>query len=261
MPELPEVERMRRTAAALSGRVGFQWNDSRFRPAGCPEHAVFLSAGRRGKQLLLGFDAGTLRIEPRMTGVLRPESSVVGEAATPRDPRLRIHCEHGLTVRFDDPRRLARAAFHPGLCPDEVSASLRLGPEPWPAVLSGDQLRSRLDGAVVLKDALLEPRRVAGVGNIGVSEACFTARIDPHRPVRGLDQRAATRLAAALWTWVDDTLRTLDPAMELWSASRHEHPPFRVYGRDGQPCLRCGSPIERRARKGRGTWWCPACVL
>jgi formamidopyrimidine-DNA glycosylase len=140
----------------------------------------------------------------------------------------------------------------------------RLGEEPLAAEFTPRALAARLAGRrAPIKAALLDQRTVAGVGNIYADEALWRARLHPLRPAGGLDSREVQRLRdtvrAALEIGIarqGATLRDYRQPSGAQGGMQHE---FKVYGRDGEPCDRCGTPIEKIRIAGRGTWYCPAC--
>ena len=114
-----------------------------------------------------------------------------------------------------------------------------------------------------MKAAILDQRRLAGVGNIYADEALWRARIHPLRPAGELGEdelRALHRgIRAALNAGIERQGATLrDYRTPDGGSGRMQHE-FKVYGRDGQPCERCGRPIEKIRAAGRGTWFCPNC--
>jgi formamidopyrimidine-DNA glycosylase len=150
--------------------------------------------------------------------------------------------------------------------PGELDSYLahRLGPEPLEGGFSAARLGEALAGRrAPVKAALLDQRTVAGIGNIYADEALWRARLHPHRPAGSLDRLEVAALHRAL----RDALRagiarqgaTLRDYRGPDGTSGSMQDEFRVYGREGEPCRRCGRPIEKARVAGRGTWFCPAC--
>ena len=114
-----------------------------------------------------------------------------------------------------------------------------------------------------MKAALLDQRTLAGVGNIYADEALWRARIDPRRPAGQLDAREIRVLhrgiRRALEAGIARQGATLRDYRTPDGSSGSMQNEFKVYGRDGEPCLRCGRPIEKTRVGGRGTWFCPGC--
>ena len=114
-----------------------------------------------------------------------------------------------------------------------------------------------------VKAALLDQRRLAGVGNIYADEALWRARVHPQREAGGLSPDEISALhrgvRAALRAGIARQGATLRDYRTPGGASGRMQHEFKVYGRAGEPCERCGTPIEKIRAAGRGTWYCPAC--
>lgn len=273
MPELPEVETVRRgLAPALVGRTfrSVEIRDPRLtRPFDPARIAAELQgervAGleRRGKYLVVRFESGrVLLIHLRMTGSL-----LLGRRGSlPDDPYRRavVSLDDGSdVVAYRDIRRFGIWLL---LEQEEAEAYLeaRLGPEPLGASFSARELGRRLAGRrAPVKALLLDQRLVAGLGNIYADEALWRARIHPSRPGGSLTPQELRALHRA----VRDVLRA---GLELQGATLRDYTgpdgsagsmqgELSVYGRSGEPCARCGAPIERTVIGGRGTWYCPSC--
>lgn len=210
---------------------------------------------RRGKTL--GIDAGAVgaTLHPRMTGRLLWRAP-----GAPMPGRLRLRFE-GLddALWLHDPRRLAVVQLGPRAA---LEAPLEaLGPEPWPEPLGAGDLSARFVGdRRAIKVALLDQARVAGVGNIGATEACWRASIDPRRSASALDAADWAALGAGLFAWVDAALGALgEGELELLHAGGPN--PFLAYARGGLPCARCGAPLLSERQGGRSTVRCPACQV
>jgi len=271
MPELPEVETVR---SSLEPRlVGRRFErvdilDSRLtRPVDPAEVAAELAGervgevGRRGKYLVVRFESGlVLLIHLRMTGTLAHSRN---GAAAGSHVRAVVTLDDGSDITYRDVRRFGTWLV---LHADELDAYLatRLGLEPLERGFSASKLAERLAGRrAPIKAALLDQRTLAGVGNIYADEALWRARLDPrqaagkldageiralHRGIRRALEAGIARQGATLRDY-----RTLDGGA---GGMQHE---FKVYGRGGEPCLRCGTPIEKTRVGGRGTWFCPGC--
>ena len=266
MPELPEVETVRASLEPLlAGRTFEQVEilDARLtRPLDPMQVAAELqgerveAVERRGKYLVLRLDTGrALVVHLRMTGSFRAEDTPHTRAVITLDDATRIV--------YRDVRRFGTWLL---LEPGEVDTYLeaRLGAEPLGRGFGPKALATALEGRrAPIKAALLDQRTVAGLGNIYVDEALWRARIHPLRPARELDAgeiralhraiRAALRMGIARQ---GATLRDYAQPDGRRGGMQHE---FKVYGRGGEPCDRCGTPIEKTRAGGRGTWYCPAC--
>jgi formamidopyrimidine-DNA glycosylase len=150
--------------------------------------------------------------------------------------------------------------------PDELEPYLerRVGEEPLDALFTAARLGERLARRrAPVKAALLDQRTLAGLGNIYVDEALWRARIHPLRPAETIDRAELRRLHRAIRAALEaaiarqgSTLRDYRlPGGEAGSMQQE----LKVYGRGGEPCDRCGTPIAKTRVAGRGTWFCPAC--
>jgi formamidopyrimidine-DNA glycosylase len=114
-----------------------------------------------------------------------------------------------------------------------------------------------------VKSVLLDQRVVAGLGNIYADEALWRARVNPLRPAESLTREEVASLhraiRAALRTGIERQGSTLRDYARPDGSSGTMQTEFRVYGRDGEPCLRCGTPIAKARVGGRGSWFCPRC--
>jgi formamidopyrimidine-DNA glycosylase len=273
VPELPEVETVRRRLEpVLVGRRfdHVEISDPRLtRPLDPLEVAAELTGervqavDRRGKYLIVRFDSGrALLIHLRMTGSLLHAAP----GSTPEaDPHRRavVRLEDGSDVIYRDVRRFGTWLLAE---PDELEPYLdaRLGREPLAQAFTTKRLAETLHGRRgPVKAVILDQRRLAGVGNIYADEALWRARIHPQRPAGELDDaelRALHRgIRAALNAGIARQGATLrDYRTPDGGSGRMQHE-FKVYGREGEPCERCGHPIEKIRAAGRGTWFCPSC--
>jgi formamidopyrimidine-DNA glycosylase len=274
MPELPEVETIRvglepRLVGRRFERV--EIHDPRLaRPLDPREVAHELegervaSVGRRGKYLVVRFESGrALVIHLRMTGTLLHSPGGLGA----EDPYRRavVRLDDGSDVAYRDIRRFGTWLL---LEPDEVDAYLeaRVGPELLDGRSAPDKLVPRLaNRRAPIKAVVLDQRLFAGVGNIYADEALWWARIHPLRPAGELTRdevaallRGVRRALRGGIARQGATLRDYRGADGAAGAMQHE---FRVYGRAGEPCFRCGTPIEKTRAGGRGTWYCPGCQV
>ena len=272
MPELPEVETVRtRLEPAVVGRrlERVEIGDPRLTR---PEDPLLVAAElvgeriaaleRRGKYLVFRFESGRgLLVHLRMTGSFRHAAG----NGLPDDPYRRavVRLDDGSDVSYRDVRRFGTWQL---LEPDDLEPFLaaRLGEEPLDRRFTPRSLAARLAGRrAPVKAALLDQRTLAGMGNIYVDEALWRARIHPLRPARELERDEIKRLHRAVRKSLGAglarqgaTLR--DYATPDGARGRMQHE-FKVYGRAGEPCDRCGTPIEKIRAGGRGTWYCPTC--
>jgi formamidopyrimidine-DNA glycosylase len=272
MPELPEVETVRRgLAPVLEGATieHAQIVDPRLtRPfdpalvAGALVGERIASVERRGKYLLVRLESGrTLTVHLRMTGSLL--HAPAGEL--PADPyrRATLELDTGTDIAYRDVRRFGTWEL---LDADDLRPYLasRLGPEPLGSSFTAARLeRLAARRKAPVKSFLLDQRRIAGIGNIYADEALWRSRIHPRRPAGELSRDEYTRLhraiRAALRRGVELNGSTLSTYMAPDGSAGGMQHEFHVYGRLGEPCDRCGRPIERIVVGGRGTWLCHHC--
>jgi formamidopyrimidine-DNA glycosylase len=272
VPELPEVETVRRgLAPALQGRTleRVEISDARLtRPLDPVVVAAELEGervamvDRRGKYLIVRFESGrALLVHLRMTGSFR----LGVESTQSPDPhgRALLALDDGTQVAYRDVRRFGTWLL---LEPEEVDAYIdaRVGKEPLEDAYRAKHLAERLAGRrAPVKAALLDQQTVAGVGNIYADEALWRARIHPLRPAESLGPEEVKELHRAVRQALrvgvrrqGSTLRDYRQPDGAEGGAQHE---FKVYGRGGEPCERCGTPIDKIRVAGRGTWYCPSC--
>ena len=274
MPELPEVETIRRQLAPhLEGRVlqSLEVLDQRWCDPAVPEElddAVrgrrIESMGRRGKYFVVGLEDDVhLVMHLRMTGNL-----LLAEDAddVPERPHLRARMalEAGKRLLFVDQRRFGTGVVLLGTPAVEEYFASRLGVEPLSPGFTADALRELAAGRrAPVKAFLLTQERIAGVGNIYADEALFDARIHPLREVGTLrrPQLALLRDAVvrALEAGIDARGATIDDFRHADGARGSFQDRFQVHLREGEPCPRCGTPIRKMRAAGRGTYVCPKC--
>lgn len=262
MPELPEVETERgRLAARLEGRriEAARIDDPRLTRPDDPAGIAARLAGerveaveRRGKYLVVRLGGHVLLVHLRMTGSFRYEPA--------SHERAVLELDDGTRVAYRDVRRFGTWLL---LEPDEAERHLeiRLGPEPLGRRFTGAYLAGRLAGRTApVKAAILDQRTVAGLGNIYADESLWHARIHPLRPAGGLSADEVEELREGIRRALRLGIRRqgADLGDGTYAGGRMQHE-FRVYGRAGEPCDRCGTPIAKTRAGGRGTWYCPAC--
>jgi formamidopyrimidine-DNA glycosylase len=265
MPELPEVETIRvALEPLLTGRKieRAEISDYRLTLPEPPEAVAqqlegerIAEVGRRGKYLLLRFESGrVLLVHLRMTGSLRA-------GGLDGDPyrRALLRLDDGSAVAYRDIRRFGTWLLLDAADVEPYLAA-RLGREPFDRRFDLGRLTGR---RAPVKAALLDQRTVPGLGNIYADEALWRARIHPLRPAGELDAEELKRLKRA----VRQALRvgiarqgaTLRDYAAPNGAAGSMQREFKVYGREGEPCDRCGTPISKTRVGGRGTWYCPSC--
>lgn len=287
MPELPEVETVRRGLAphmhgAKIERLELRRKDLRFpfpdQFSERVEGATITALSRRAKYLLIELDIGeTIISHLGMSGSynvhLEAETATLGDFHHERSKlaahdHVVFHLEAAgskLQVTYNDPRRFGFLLMTPTAILFEHTFLASIGIEPLGNELSGPYLH-RLFAArsTTFKAALLDQRLVAGLGNIYVCEALWRAGLSPFAPVSGIKQRADL-LAQSIRD-------VLNEALEAGGSSLRDHRQtdgslgyfqhrFAVYDREGEACskLGCTSSIERAVQNGRSTFYCPTC--
>ena len=268
MPELPEVEV---TRLSFSGRIegarvtGVRVGKPLRWPLGlAPEKLVGQTVGtvwRRGKYLWLPLERGGLLMHLGMSGSL-----AFAEHVAPHGPHDHFDLVTGLgTLRLTDPRRFGAVVWSPSADTGAAAKLLaRLGVEPFDPEFDGAHLHAALRRRKVsVKQALLGGEIVVGAGNIYACEAMFEAGIDPRTRSDRISRPRAARLADAVRATLaravelgGSTLRDFRDAHGAAGAFQLE---ARVYGRAGQPCVRCDGTVRRVVQGGRATFFCPGC--
>jgi formamidopyrimidine-DNA glycosylase len=266
MPELPEVEiGSRQLRAWLEGRrvVGARAEKSRVirgqtqaRFAGLVGHRL-LGIERFGKWMLLSFDGGEGLISHLgMTGkwVRRREKE-----PRPAHVRASLILDDGHAIDYRDMRlfgRLIRGKTEKLRTSTGLSA---LGPDPLQGI-DFDRLHAVLARTRrSMKEALMDQRTLAGLGNIQVSESLYRAKIDPQRPGASMTREETKRLADAIGESLRATLLDEDSPEPITYVEEGGENVFLVYDREGQPCTTCGTAIRRVVQGGRSTFYCPSC--
>jgi formamidopyrimidine-DNA glycosylase len=272
MPELPEVETVRRQIAPVleGARIGRATiTDPRLtRPFDPGIVATELAGeqvaevGRRGKYLIVRFASHrSLVVHLRMTGSFRHAP----HGTLPEDAHARavLILDNGSDVMYRDVRRFGTwDLLEAGESDDYLAA--RLGPEPFAPNLTAGVLRKRLAGRrTPIKSALLDQRIVAGLGNIYADEALWHARINPLRRADSLtDTEPAALLRAirkSLRLGIERQGATLRDYAQPDGSYGSMQDEFRAYGRGGEPCDRCRTPLARIVVGGRTTSFCTRC--
>jgi formamidopyrimidine-DNA glycosylase len=271
VPELPEVETLRRQLApALEGRrlERIDVRDARWCEPAPPEALADALAGRliehvgrRGKYLIVSMEDDVhLVMHLRMTGNLLLRD----DAEEPDHLRVVIDLDGGLRLLFVDVRRFGTGDVLLGSDALAEFFASRLGVEPLGPDFTAEALRALARGRrQPVKAFLLTQERIAGVGNIYADEALFRARIHPLRPVGTLKRPQVEALreavVASLELGIDSKGASIDDYRHTDGARGTFQDRFLVHTRAGEPCPRCGSPIQKLRAAGRGTYVCPRC--
>ena len=273
MPELPEVEVTRRSfaerieqAAVLRVRLGapLRW------PLGCAPAALARcrvgTAQRRGKYIWLplerdGAAAGGLLLHLGMSGSLAFREDLPPPG---KHDHFDLVTSRG-TLRLTDPRRFGAVVWSAGLeLPPAATLLAKLGAEPFDTRLTPAAFHAALQrrsGAV--KAVLLGGSIVVGAGNIYACEALFDAAIDPRTKANRISRPRAERLLASVRSTLGQALElggtTLRDFRDAQGVDGAYQALARVYGREGQPCPRCGAPVRRVLQGQRSTFFCGRC--
>ena len=272
MPELPEVEVTRRSLEPhLMGRAveSVVVRETRFRvplPKARIQRTLrgVMVEGlrRRSKYLFIDMANGrTLIIHLGMSGRLRYVS---------RDEEAEAH-EHvvfrldgGHDLRFRDPRRFGLVLLEPTEGLEDHALLRHLGPEPLEDQFSLDYLVERARGrSAPIKAFLMDARNVVGVGNIYVCEALWRAGVHPRRAAGRIGRERMARLHDAVQEVLQEAIAQGGTTLNDFADAAGEPGYFVVrlaaYGREGEPCTRCGTPIRRIVMSNRSTFYCPRC--
>jgi formamidopyrimidine-DNA glycosylase len=270
MPELPEVETMRRgleevlRAQPIITKIELMRADLRDPiPVKKVQSLVgerIIAVERRAKYLLLKTPKGSLLSHLGMTGTWR--------AALPGDERLHdhiyMHFSDGLRMAYRDPRRFGIFDFvavgaeltHPRL--------KNLGYEPLTEAFTGEALWKLLRGkSVAIKIAIMDQKIVVGVGNIYASEALFDAKIKPTTPAFKVSQEKCDRLVSSIKKILRESIEaggsSISDYEKFSGESGYFQKRFRVYDRENSPCVVCGRKVRAQVLGGRSTFWCSSC--
>ena len=279
MPELPEVETVRRgLAPAFEGATFLEVEqrrpDLRFP---FPENFVTRLQGqsvtalsRRAKYLLADLSGGEVLImHLGMSGSFRVEGHVLGRfhherSETQNHDHVVFHFSNGAVVTYNDPRRFGFMDLTPRAALADHAFFKKLGLEPLGNALNGAVLQDLFAGkATPLKSALLDQSLIAGLGNIYVCEAMFRAQLSPFMPAGQLNRAQAELLSTIIRQVLEEALlaggSTLNDFSHTDGALGYFQHQFRVYDREGEACVTCGHPVRRRVQSGRSTFYCDIC--
>jgi len=290
MPELPEVETVRRglTPAMLGARIDrveLRRADIRFPfPPSFAKRLTgqrVVDVNRRAKYLLFPLDGGeTLIAHLGMSGSFRMEKTAIStpgkfhheRSKDPKHDHVVLTLDNGWVVTYNDPRRFGFMDLGPTETLEQHPRIRGLGAEPLAPEFDAARLAALFAGSrAPLKSALLDQKRIAGLGNIYVCEALFRARLAPSRPAsilanaRGAPTRAAIAISQAIRAVLEEAVEaggsTLRDHRQATGELGYFQHVFKVYDREGLPCMRegCRGIIKRIPQAGRSTFYCPVC--
>lgn len=272
MPELPEVETVRRTLNQLVigktvERVSVLLPRIIQYPDDIEEFQMLLngetirSVERRGKFLRFMFDNYTLVSHLRMEGRYGVYRS---DEPTELHTHVVFHFTDGTELRYKDVRQFGTMHLYPK-DQDLLEAPLKkLGLEPLDEAFTFEAFRDRIGSRPTkIKPLLLNQEYIVGIGNIYVDESLFLAGIHPEREARSLSKREMAKLYEAIVTTLNEAVAVGGSTIKSYVNGQGEigmfQHQFKMYGRKNEPCFQCGNNIEKTVLGGRGTHYCPKC--
>jgi len=269
VPELPEVETTRRGLAPhlVDQRIrGVVVRDRRLRlpvPRNLEKNiagATIENVERRGKYLLIDCGRGTLIVHLGMSGRLW---LVEQSAAVTKHDHFDLVLENRRIVRLRDPRRFGLVLWQPSNAREHPLLA-SIGPEPLSKDFSGEWLYTvTRNRSAAIKNVLMDSRVVAGVGNIYASEALFRARINPKLPANRIGRSRYDVLAEKIRETLEAAIAAGGSTLRDYVGGDGQAGYFQdehlVYGRGGEPCRVCGTPIRELRQGQRSTFYCPLC--
>ena len=272
MPELPEVETVRRDLRELRGETFSSCRVSLPRIVTTPAPRQFCrllkggtiqNVNRRGKYIIFSLDTGREFIAHLgMTGALLFHG--------PRDPQARhthavFRFESGRELRYVDPRQFGELAVVPAGQYGPLKSLARIGPEPLERSFTVNELAARLASSAKVKAALMDQGRIAGIGNIYSDEMLFRAGINPLRSANSLSHAELVALHRAMREVLRGAIARRGTSVDNFMDARGRPGSYQfhhmVYGKEGEPCPVCGAPIRRVKVSGRSSYFCPKCQL
>jgi len=270
MPELPEVETIVRQLNRKI--VGWKIRSIRLLRSSILEPGSIKRFGRvlkgclveevrrRGKYILIGFSKGhTLAVHLRMTGKFIVTE---GESVKSKHTRMIVDFDRGMRLYYDDQRALGRLTLlRPGYTLEAIKL---LGPEPVEPDFTVGTLKERLSSIDrQLKDALMDQKIIAGIGNIYASEICFRACIHPFKRTTQLGLGELRVLHGSIVKTLKQAIAlqgtTFSNYRDVENAAGKFQNFLKVYRKEGEPCSKCATPIKKVKQKQRSTYFCPVC--
>jgi formamidopyrimidine-DNA glycosylase len=269
VPELPEVETIARNlrqgtggAPSLIGQtvqnVRLLWSRTLAEPdvntfQGLLPGQKVVEIGRRAKFLTITLSESILVFHLRMSGDLRVEPS---ESPLAKHDRMVLDFQSGWRLSFNDTRKFGRV----WLVNDTLRLFAPLGPEPDDPELTPKRFYEMLqERKRAIKPLLLDQHFLAGMGNIYTDEALFRAGIHPLRSSETLDQLAAALLLESIRFTLESGIKSNGASIDWVYRGGSFQNNFQVYQQTGNPCPRCGQPINKTTVGQRGTHFCPHC--
>lgn len=272
MPELPEVETVRRSLVELVvGKtiqdVEIGWPKIIKHPL---EHEQFRDAlkgetiqdvNRKGKFLIFLLDHYSLVSHLRMEGNYSLHQK--GEP-TEKHTHVVFHFTDGTELRYRDVRKFGTMHLFAKGTEETVLPLAKLGPEPFAADFTDDYFKERLMKTDrVIKAVLLDQTIVTGLGNIYVDEVLFRSKIHPERRAKSLNDQEISLLRKQAAATLTEAIEAGGSSVNSYMNSHGESGTYQerlyVYGKKGEACNHCGTPLEKIKLAGRGTHFCPEC--
>ncbi|RST76564.1 DNA-formamidopyrimidine glycosylase [Siminovitchia acidinfaciens] len=272
MPELPEVENVRKSLLQLVKGKTIQsveagWPKIIKHPLEVEQFYDALSGQtihdlqRKGKFLVFMLDDYSLVSHLRMEGHYSVNQS---EDPTDKHTHVNFKFTDGTEMRYRDVRKFGTMhLFKKGTEDNELPLS-KLGPEPFSPACSADYLKSHFQKTErIIKAVLLDQTIVAGLGNIYADEVLYKAKVHPERKAKSLTDEEIQRLRHEMVHTLEDSIAaggsSVNTYMNSMGLSGSYQDRLKVYGRNGEACIQCGTILEKIKAAGRGTHFCPAC--
>lgn len=270
MPELPEVETTLRgiepyITHQIVDKVVIRQAQLRWRIQDNLSDILhgqrIIGCHRRAKYLLIQFEIGMLLIHLGMSGSLRIFRGIL--PAPLKHDHVDIQFKNGVVLRYHDPRRFGAMLWFEEKC-DAIPLLTHLGPEPLEDNFSGEYLYATLKKqSRPIKTALMDNEVVVGVGNIYANESLFRAGILPTRAAKSLKKKECIALVDAIQKILRRAIETggstLKDFVDSEGRSGYFQQEYKVYGRTGEACQVCDTPIQKSIIGQRGTFFCPHC--
>ncbi|HEY2107004.1 MAG TPA: bifunctional DNA-formamidopyrimidine glycosylase/DNA-(apurinic or apyrimidinic site) lyase [Candidatus Binataceae bacterium] len=275
MPELPEVESLRRLLMeSARGRiiVSARTTQPRLRRLVADDFDRTIAGrtigevSRRAKYLLIGLSGGmTLLVHLGMSGSLTHRGQGFGDGEfDPAHDHLRFELDDNTALVYNDPRRFGLLKLVPTAQVQAVEELSALGPEPLEGDFNAEYLfKSTRGRRAAIKNLLMDQRVVAGIGNIYACEILFGAKVRPGRAAGRITRAEAGLIVECTKGILSRAIGSGGTTFRSYRDSRGLPGRFstnlQVYGREGEPCLVCRSPIKSRVLGQRSSFYCPVC--
>ena len=269
MPELPEVQtvvdslRLNLRGKTITS-VDFLWeriagNLSFHDMAAKLTGKTILDVTRRAKYILIHLDDATLIVHLRMEGRFFVKSI---DEPIHKHSHVILVLREGQRVEYNDTRKFGRFYYYGAA--DKFTVLEHLGPEPFDPELTSETLfQMTRNKKTVLKTWLLDQKHVAGIGNIYADEICFASKMSPCQPVGRISCKQWGNILTHMRDILTQAILAGGTTIRTYSSALGIHGRFQVtlhaYGRNGKPCMTCGTPMKRIVVGQRGTVYCPIC--